>query len=49
MIIDDPYGDTMNNWKGGGNDIKIPWDLFVKWMKPVGEPSIFWAHRFKKI
>jgi hypothetical protein len=49
MIIDDPYGNTMNNWQGSGNDIKIPWDLFVKWMKPVSNPSIFWAHRFKNI
>jgi hypothetical protein len=46
VIIDDPYGNTMDNWKGSGNDIEIPWDLFVDWMKPVKDPSIFWAHRF---
>jgi hypothetical protein len=49
MIIDDPYGNTMNNWKGSGNDVEVPWDYFVQWMKPVNDPSIFWAHRFKKI
>jgi hypothetical protein len=47
MIVDDPYGDTMNNWKGSGNDIQIPWDLFVQWMKPPKDPDVFWAHRFK--
>jgi hypothetical protein len=46
MIIDDPYGNTINNWQGSGNDIKIPWDLFVNWMKPVKDAEIFWAHRF---
>jgi hypothetical protein len=49
MIIDDPYGDTMNNWQGSGNDIKIPIDLFVNWMKPPKDPDKFWAHIFRKI
>jgi hypothetical protein len=48
MIIDDPYGDTMNNWQGSGNDIQIPFDLFAAWMKPLKDPAVFWAHRFKK-
>jgi hypothetical protein len=47
MIIDDPYGNTMENWTGSGNDIKIPWGLFVNWMKPVKNPDVFWAHRLK--
>lgn len=46
MIIDDPYGNTMNNWIGSGNDVRIPFDFFVDWMKPVKDPKIFWAHRF---
>jgi hypothetical protein len=46
MIIDDPYGNTLNNWKGSGNDVRVPWELFVKWMKPVNDPNVFWAHRF---
>jgi hypothetical protein len=49
MIIDDPYGDTMNNWQGSGNDEKIPIDLFVNWMKPLKVPNKFWAHIFRKI
>ena len=48
IIIDDPYGNTMNNWKGSGNDIKISRDLFTQWMKPLNDPDIFWAHRFKE-
>ncbi len=47
MIIDDPYGNTMENWTGSGTDVKIPWDLFVSWMKPVKIPDVFWAHRLK--
>lgn len=47
MIVDDPYGNTMNDWQGSGNDVLIPWDLFVKWMKPCGDPNVFWAHRFR--
>jgi hypothetical protein len=47
VIVDDPYGDTMNNWKGSGNDVYIPWNLFVDWMKPVKNPVVFWAHRLK--
>jgi hypothetical protein len=47
IIVDDPYGDTMNNWKGNGNDIVIPFDKFAAWMKPCGDPNIFWAHCFK--
>jgi len=49
IIVDDPYGDTMNNWQGSGNDVTIPWDLFVKWMKPLDEKTgaTFWAHRLK--
>ena len=49
IIIDDPYGNTMNNWQGSGNDVTIPWDLFAKWMKPLEEKtgSVFWAHRLK--
>ncbi|MDR1389183.1 MAG: C39 family peptidase [Treponema sp.] len=46
MIIDDPYGNTMNNWKGSGNDIVIPFEKFAAWFKPVNNGEIFWAHCF---
>ena len=49
MIIDDPYGDTMNNWQGSGNDVVIAWDLFLKWFKPCDNSDVFWAHRFKVV
>jgi hypothetical protein len=45
-IVDDPYGNTLANWSGSGNDIKIPWELFVKWFKPVGDTGVKWAHLF---
>jgi hypothetical protein len=45
-IIDDPYGQTLNNWQGNGNDVKIPWNLFVAWMKPCGNDLVKWGHVF---
>lgn len=48
VIIDDPYGNTMDNWKGSGNDIVIPWETFIAWMKPCGDNYVKWGHFFKK-
>jgi hypothetical protein len=48
VIIDDPYGDTMNNWQGSGNDVVLPWGLFLSWIKYVGDPVKKWGHFFKK-
>jgi len=46
-IINDPYGDTMNNWKGSGSGVAIPHALFNEWMKVCGDMGMKWAHRFK--
>jgi hypothetical protein len=47
FIIDDPYGNTMDNWKGSGNDIVIPYELFMDWtIKEKDFPDSKWAHRF---
>ena len=46
VIIDDPYGNTMNSCQGKGNDIKISWNLFIEWMKPCGNTSVKWGHLF---
>ena len=48
IIIDDPYGNTLDNWKGSGNDIEIPWDIFIKWFREPGDKNIKWGHFFKK-
>jgi hypothetical protein len=45
-IVDDPYGQTMNNWQGSGNDVKIPWNLFIAWIKPCGNAQVKWGHPF---
>ena len=45
-IIDDPYGNTMNNWQGSGNDVKIPYELFIDWIKPCGSTLSKWGHIF---
>ena len=42
--IDDPYGNTLNDWQGSGNDIFLPWDYVVKNIKPLNSSSIKWAH-----
>jgi len=44
-IVDDPFGNTMDNWKGSGDDIAIPHALFNDWIKACGADSK-WAHRF---
>lgn len=46
-IVDDPYGNTMDNWKGSGNDVPIPHHLFNAWMKACGDADCKWAHRFR--
>jgi hypothetical protein len=48
VIWDDPYGDTLNNWRGTGNDIKISYSLFIEWIKPCGNTRYKWGHFFVK-
>ena len=47
VIIDDPYGNTLNDWKGSGNDIELSWTQFVDWFKPCGSEAVKWGHFFK--
>jgi len=47
VIIDDPYGNTLNNFQGSGNDVVLSWDQFVKWIKPHNSTAIKWGHFFK--
>jgi hypothetical protein len=46
VFWDDPYGNTMNDWMGSGNDVKIEYQRFVDWIKPVGNATVKWAHSF---
>jgi hypothetical protein len=48
IIWDDPYGNTLDDWKGSGNDIKVDFTTFIEWIKPVGDPLIKWGHFFFK-
>ena len=45
-IIDDPYGNTLKDWKGSGNDITISNEYFMKHIKNCG-CGMKWAHTFK--
>jgi hypothetical protein len=49
LIWDDPYGNTLLNWKDSGNDIIIPYDKFISWIKPVGSEVVKWGHFFRKV
>ena len=42
--IDDPYGNTLKDWEGSGNDIWLKWDYVVKNIKPLNSDTIKWAH-----
>jgi hypothetical protein len=46
VLWDDPYGDTLGDWKGSGNNIKVSYRQFIEWIKPVNDPCVKWAHRF---
>jgi uncharacterized protein YvpB len=46
VVWDDPYGNTVADWKGTGNDVKVEYQKFVEWIKPVNDPIIKWAHYF---
>jgi hypothetical protein len=48
VVWDDPYGNTLNDWKGAGNDVKIEYQKFIEWIKPVGNSSCKWGHFFIK-
>ena len=43
---DDPYGNTLNDWQGSGNDVQVDYQRFIDWIKPVGDSSVKWAHSF---
>jgi hypothetical protein len=46
VIWDDPYGNTMKDWQGSGNDIKIEYKKFIEWIKPVNNTVAKWGHFF---
>jgi uncharacterized protein YvpB len=46
VIIIDPYGDTLNDWKGSGKKVLLTWERFNNWIKPAGNPRYKWAHLF---
>jgi hypothetical protein len=48
IIWDDPYGNTLNDWKGSGNDVKVDFKTFIEWIKPVDNVSVKWGHFFIK-
>lgn len=45
--IDDPYGNTLKDWQGSGNDVWLDWNYVVKNVKPLNSPDIKWAHTIK--
>jgi hypothetical protein len=47
-IWDDPYGNTLENWKGSGNDICVPYQTFIDWIKPCRDTGYKWGHFFTR-
>jgi hypothetical protein len=47
IIIDDPYGNTLRDWQGSGNDVKLDYRKFIDWFKPAGDSDVKWGHFFK--
>jgi hypothetical protein len=48
VLWDDPYGNTIKDWQGSGNDVKVDFEKFISWIKPVGSSTIKWGHFFYK-
>jgi hypothetical protein len=46
VVIDDPYGNTLRNWQGSGNDVKLDYRKFIDWFKPAGDSDVKWGHFF---
>jgi hypothetical protein len=46
VIWDDPYGNTLQDWRGSGNDIRVDYQKFIDWIKPVGDSAMKWGHFF---
>lgn len=48
-IVDDPWGYTLNYASGkSGNDVYIPNDQFIAWIKPVNNTTVKFAHILRK-
>jgi hypothetical protein len=46
VTIIDPYGNTLDDWKGSGRRVVLSWERFQSWIKPCAGMDIKWAHRF---
>lgn len=46
--VDDPYGDTLHDWQGSGNNILLPWAYCIKNLKPLNSENVKWGHIFQK-
>lgn len=46
--VDDPYGNTLNDWVGTGNDVYLSWEYIVKNLKPIGSQKYKWCHLFEE-
>jgi hypothetical protein len=49
VIWDDPYGNTMEDWRSGGNDITADYRFFREWLKPVNNDIVKWGHFFFQV
>lgn len=47
IIWDDPYGNTLKDFTGSGNDVKVDWSYAIQNLKPLNSRKK-WAHTFTK-
>lgn len=45
---DDPYGNTLTDWTGSGNDVWVSREYAELNLKPLGSKDIKWAHVFSR-
>jgi hypothetical protein len=50
VIIDDPWGNFMLGYEKNvsGNDVICPYELFLKYTKPVNDMNYKWAYRYER-
>jgi hypothetical protein len=49
LIFDDPWGNFIDGYdkSTNGNDVVCPYDLFLKYFKPIGDNRVKWGHLVK--
>jgi hypothetical protein len=47
VVVMDPYGNTLDDWKGSGRQVLLSMEQFFAWIKPANNARVKWAHLFE--